>query len=541
MFLKRSTLRKIILENLLLEAAQRAAVSAEWVFQQLSRGDRAIKGQKISGSLSFIKNIVNRGIVGSTGTIYKGADAVAYLAHRVLPRVYTATGGAPGSATSVKNTLTVIKHFAKEYNVIKPLLQYRVHSGPSYVGKLVNTKMGQSILNMMPKAGQSVKVAVQAAKSAGAIKAPAAKVTLQLTKLISAAKPSVTNAKNAGQAIKIAMNKSPEAVAIAKELGKKFGTSGAQITSLQGGTQATKAITASSGAVSNLSRFFAIAGKAAVFLMVADAFYQPYNLFANGELWGFKLGIGVKDMDTPWGVLAYRKRQGYPPAKPSDFNKQYKNVLATIIWNQKNKGEAGKISKEWTQRAIKEDLIDTAAWKAYLQPWRDAEKKIKEAEKILASKSEESTGADDLSDLGIFDEDAMKQIGKSDGGTGRELTSKTKAQKSEPGKTGSPASSSIQKIQKIINDGSSGKWTKDTNIKLGEYATVTGSEKVTTEPAGLEWWKSWKNSAPQIKSMSVAGKTMSFGAKKAGNPQLKGNLSSLLKVLEFIKDSRVQL
>ena len=118
---------------------------------------------------------------------------------------------------------------------------------------------------------------------------------------------------------------------------------------------------------------------------------------------------------------------------------------------------------------------------------------------------------------------------------------KTKAQESEPGKTGSPASSRIKKIQKIINDGPSGKWTKDTNIKLGAYATAESLEKVTTKPAGLEWWKSWKNSAPQIKSMSVAGKTMSFGAKKAGNPQLKGNLSSLLKVLEFIKDSRVQL
>ena len=123
-----------------------------------------------------------------------------------------------------------------------------------------------------------------------------------------------------------------------------------------------------------------------------------------------------------------------------------------------------------------------------------------------------------------------------EGGSGDTDTAGDKKAAATKAKTGSSSSSSIQKIQKIINDGSNGKWTKETNVKLSAYAT---SNSVTTDPQGLEWWKSWKNSAPKIKSMTVGKKTMTFGT-RAGNPQLKGNLSSLLKVLEFIRDSKVQ-
>ena len=123
-----------------------------------------------------------------------------------------------------------------------------------------------------------------------------------------------------------------------------------------------------------------------------------------------------------------------------------------------------------------------------------------------------------------------------EGGSGDTDTAGDKKAAATKAKTGSSSSSSIQKIQKIINDGSNGKWTKETNVKLSAYAT---SNSITTDPQGLEWWKSWKNSAPKIKSMTVGKKTMTFGT-RAGNPQLKGNLSSLLKVLEFIRDSKVQ-
>ena len=74
MKITRRQLRQIIAENLLLEAP--VPYSAELVFLQLLESgdsDAAFKGQKLSGqTVSFIKQCVKRGIVGSRGTVYKG-------------------------------------------------------------------------------------------------------------------------------------------------------------------------------------------------------------------------------------------------------------------------------------------------------------------------------------------------------------------------------------------------------------------------------------------------------------------------------------
>ena len=106
MKITRRQLRQIIAENLLLEAP--GPLSADVIFQQLLRGDAAFKGQKLAGlTTTFIKSCVSRGIVGSSGTVYKGGEAVAYLVHRILPKVYASNLGSASSATAVKNSLNV--------------------------------------------------------------------------------------------------------------------------------------------------------------------------------------------------------------------------------------------------------------------------------------------------------------------------------------------------------------------------------------------------------------------------------------------------
>ena len=94
----------------------------------------------------------------------------------------------------------------------------------------------------------------------------------------------------------------------------------------------------------------------------------------------------------------------------------------------------------------------------------------------------------------------------------------------------------IKQIQKIIGAKVDGSFGRETNKKLAEFVT-SKSPAVKTSPEGLEWWTDWKSGAPKIKSIEVNGKTMTFG-KNAGNPALRGNLTSLLKVVEFIKDAR---
>lgn len=531
MKISRRQLQKIILENLLLEGTAMPLEKVLLILSPSGGYEAAISGTltRNHNSFNIFKKLISSGIADSTGKVRKGADAIAYITHRVLPRIYQSQGMTAGSATSVKNTLTFLQHYAKTPGLLESLAKYRPVSGPNYIGRLYNTKMGQSILNMMPKAAQSTQAGIRTLEAAGALKAPAA----QITKAVQAAKPAARAITTASQAMKVTLNTSPEAVALAKELGRKYATSGAALSKTPGASQAAEKL-AVEGAKqgSKFATFFSLLGKAAVVLMVVDAFYQPYNLFANGELWGFKLGLGVKDMDTPWGQLTYRrKRLGNPPAKPSDFNNEYRNLIATIIWNQRNSGEAGKIAKEWTQRAIKEDLIDLPKWKAYIAPWREAADEIKKAEKALVAEEENDAG--DLDDLGLVDEAALADLGED---TGEKFDSDVgKPEKQAQKGKKSISSEKISKIQKIIGERGDGKWSKDTNIKLGAYVTAADPAVITT-PTRLEWWKDWKNSAPKIENISVGGRTMSFGT--AANPQLRGNLSSLLKVIEFIDESR---
>ena len=253
-------------------------------------------------------------------------------------------------------------------------------------------------------------------------------------------------------------------------------------------------------------------------------------------------------MDTPWGQLAYRKRAGMPPAKPSDFNNEYKNIIATIVWNQRREGEEGAYAKKWTQKAIADNLIDIAAWKTYLGPWREAEAKIKEGEAILAEdvEGEESGGSEDISPIGDIDEDALASLGEDTGETlsgaetGDQARTKQDSGNQDSGnsarRSSTPIRDNIIKVQRIIGERPTGKWDRDTDTKLGAYVTAA-EPKVTTVPEGLEWWRDWKNSAPEIKKISVGSKNMSFEG--GANEQLKGNLDSLVKVLEFIKDARM--
>jgi len=330
--------------------------------------------------------------------------------------------------------------------------------------------------------------------------------------------------------------KAPEAANAVRQVGSGVVKSGQALTKVPQGSQlvntAASAVTASpvpevAANASKLTRFLKFLGPLSVAMFVLDVYYAPVALLADGELivpgtgglLKWKVGIGINDMKTPWGQLAYRKRVGMPPAKPSDFNDEYKNVIATIIWNQRREGEEGTYAKKWTQKAIADDLIDIAAWKTYLDPWREAEEKIKEAERTILADDEKVDESEFEGEGSIAS--VIKGVGKPE----------KQAQKGKK----SISSEKISKIQKIIGDRGDGKWSKDTNIKLGAYVTAADPAVITT-PTRLEWWKDWKNSAPKIENISVGGRTMSFGT--AANPQLRGNLSSLLKVIEFIDESR---
>ena len=112
--------------------------------------------------------------------------------------------------------------------------------------------------------------------------------------------------------------------------------------------------------------------------------------------------------------------------------------------------------------------------------------------------------------------------------------------------------SKVKEIQKIIGADPDGIWGPETNEKLLEYtkALVPGQpgprKAVIVNPTmpGQSLWKNWKENAPKVKSIKVGTsargqKTMTFGP-DAGNPAMKGNLTDLLKVLEFIRDARAE-
>ena len=477
MKIKKSQIRRIIAENLLLEAA--SPLKAEVVFQQLLRGDAAFKGQKLAGiTTTFIKSCVSRGIIGSTGTVYRGGDAVAYLVHRILPRVYASNLGSASSATAVKNSLRVIKMFASEYNILPQLVNYRVVDGPSYVGKLLNTKMGQQILNTMPKAAQATKTAVQAAKSAGALTKPAAQVTNAIVN-VSKAPP----VKTAAKAIKVTLNSSPEALALAKKIGKDAARSGQNLNRVSQAIKlAAKELAEEASKVGGkFGKFFRRLGAAATIFTVLDAAYQPYNLAENGEFFGFKVGLGLKDIKTPWGQLTYQRKMRKRPIKPEDFNPEYRNVIAALIWNQRNAGETGQIAKEWTQRAIKEDLLDLPKWKAYLAPWREAAATVKEAELEL-DKEDSSEGSEDIRPLGVVNEEALAALGED---TGENLSDVG----SDRTRTSIPVNDKVKEIQQIIKAPSS---NDGQNLGDGQWGTKTTVA-----------WKNWVVKPETIEAMKA--------------------------------------
>ena len=355
--------------------------------------------------------------------------------------------------------------------------------------------------------------------------------------------------RTAQGAVRVIM-KAPEAANAVRQVGSGVVKSGQVLTKVpQGGqlvTTAANAVTASpvpevAANAGKLAKFLKFLGPLSVAMFVLDVYYAPVALLADGELivpgtgglLKWKVGIGINDMKTPWGQLAYRKRVGMPPAKPSDFNDEYKNVIATIIWNQRREGEEGTYAKKWTQKAIADDLIDIDAWKTYLDPWREAEEKIKEAERTILAEDEEVDESEFEGEGSIAL--VLQDVGSETGDQARS----NQDSRSRSGGSSTPIRDKIIKVQRIIGDqGPEGKWNRDTNIKLGDYVTAA-EPKVTTVPEGLEWWRDWKNSASKIKKITVGNKNMSFEG--GANEQLSGDLDSLVKVLEFIKDARASV
>jgi hypothetical protein len=485
MKITRRQLRQIIAENLLLEAP--GPLSADVIFQQLLRGDAAFKGQKLAGlTTTFIKSCVSRGIVGSSGTVYKGGEAVAYLVHRILPKVYASNLGSASSATAVKNSLNVIKMFANQYDILTPLAKYRVAEGPNYVGKLLNTKMGRQILNTMPKATQTAKSAILAVEKAGALTKPAVEVTKAISRTASAS----GSVRTAQQAARLIM-KAPEAANAVRQIGTGVIKSGQSLARVPQGAQlvnsAVSGVTSSKvlSVVANaakLSRFLRFLGPLSVAMLVLDAALVPFNLFAYGEFMGFKLGLGVADMATPWGQLTYRRKTlKNPPAKPSDFNDEYKNLIAGLIWNQTKDPTA----KEFVTTAIKEDLIDLAAWKEYLAPWREAAAKIKEGEAILAEdvEGEESGGSEDISPIGDIDEEALASLGEDTGETLSDSETGGQARTKQDSGTRSGWDKYIENSSDKVN-------AKKIKDNWQEFSNIDGVDASSDYAGFVKWYKS---------------------------------------------------
>lgn len=506
MKITRRQLRQIIAENLLLEAPN--PLTAEVVFQQLLRGDAAFLGQRLSGSTTtFIKSCASRGIVGSTGTVYRGGDAVAYLVHRILPRVYASNLGSASSATAVKNSLNVIKMFANQYDILTPLANYRVVEGPNYVGKLLNTKMGRQILNTMPKAAQTAESAVQTVEKAGALLTKsAAQVTNAITRTASAP----GSVRTAQQAARLVM-KAPEAANAVRQIGAGVIKSGQPLARVPQGAQlvnsaasgvASSTVPEVAANASKLSKFLKFLGPLSLAMFVLDVYYTPVALLKDGELvvpgtgglikW--KVGIGIKDMDTPWGQLAYRKRAGMPPAKPSDFNNEYKNIIATIVWNQRREGEEGAYAKKWTQKAIADNLIDIAAWKTYLDPWREAEAKIKEGEAILAedAEGEESGGSEDISPIGDIDEDALASLGEDTGETLSDSETGDQARERQDSGTRSGWDRYIENSSDKVN-------AKKIKDNWQEFSNINGVDASSDYAGFVKWYKSTRQDGDLMK------------------------------------------
>lgn len=561
----RRQLRQIIIENLLLEGS---AMSELAFINQLARGDAALRtGGALQGNqIALIQRVVRKGLQVSPPPAppLQGAKAVVHIVNNTLPKIFK-TAQESGRVIGIVNgtrfeqlTVQIIKACAPRTTGIVSAL--KASGNMKAIRLLLDTGPGRVALNTMSDASAARRVAVATAEKAGALKKPASQITNAIVRVGRGA--AGTGPRTAQQAARLIINNSDEAAVAIRQIGANAVKGGTSIARIPQGNQlvttAANAVATSpapevAANASKLSKFLKFLGPLGVALFVLDVFYAPVELLADGKLripgtgLSFKIGIGVNDMKTPWGQLTYRrKRLGNPPAKPSDFNDEYKNVIATIIWNQRREGEEGAYAKEWTQTAIREDLIDVAAWKAYLEPWRQAEARIQEGEQLLAEEGEEDTGPEDFTAIGDIDANAMDDTGADGaeetepyGGDGSSTGDQENNTATTSTQRNTSLSNKISKIQRLIGMRPDGEWSRDVNIKLGAFAvaeSLSDDKKVKTTPANLEWWKDWKNSAPKIKKITVGGRNMTFGS--GGNPPLKGNIDSLIKVLEFIKESR---
>jgi hypothetical protein len=417
MKISRKDLRNIIFENLLEQAGSPMAV--EELIEQLVRGNKPINPNVFDPKHPLFNRIMNRGIRGSSGTVRTGQEAVAYMTQHVLPKVFKAQNIAPGSSNAAKYTLSFMESFGGP-GLTAELAKILPSEGfPNYFKKILEKNPGAMTRKVIAKIG-GVDDVIKGAQSAGALTKSAEKVSAALNTAIT--RPLRTNipAKQVAEIIKqldkssLARNAATEALKDSAQLG----------TSTSANTAFKEVAEEAAKKGTKFAKFLRVLGPVGLMVNVLDAFYTPYNLFANGEFMGFKLGLGVSDMATPWGQLTYRRKKlKNPPAKPSDFNKEYKNLIAGLIWNQTKDPTA----KEFVTTAIKEDLIDLPAWKEYLAPWREGEKKIKEATEEFAREEGEGVEGElidgvDLSKIKATSEDTSSDAVKDDKGASKQTT-----------------------------------------------------------------------------------------------------------------------
>ena len=446
MKISRKDLRNIIFENLL-EQAGSTAMTVDMVIAQLAGGNMPLDISSFNAKNPLFTKIMNKGIIGSSGKVRTGQEAVAYMVQHVLPKVFKAQGVGPKSAQAVKYTLSFMESFGLQ-GLTAELAKILPYGGyPNYFTKILGKNPGAMTQKVIAKIG-GVDDVIRAAESAGVLTKPASEVSTALTTAIS------KSSKPAAQAGEIIAQLGKNDI-IRKAATEALKDSASIGTSASANTAYIEVAEAAAKKGIKYVKFLKVLGRVAFFVNVLDAFYAPYAAIMYGEFMGFKIGLGIADMETPWGQLTYRRKTlKNPPAKPSDFNDKYKNLIAALIWNQTKDPTA----KEFVTTAIKEDLIDLPAWKKYLAPWREGEKKIKEATEAFA-REEGDEGGDgelidgvDLSKLKATSEDTSSAAVKDDKGASKQTAAKKSGWERYIEKT--KDEKSAEKISKIWKEAS---------------------------------------------------------------------------------------
>jgi len=473
MKISRNELRRIIVESLLIEQLKKNEL-----ISLLTKSQRPFDFK----NASIIKNSINNGIVGSTGSVRKGQQAVAYLAHEIFPLIMKTKEIAPNSPQAIKLTFEFLQEFgapglAEELAKILPRLD-----SPNYLAKILSKNPTPAVKAVIEKIG-GVEAVLASLNQSGALTQPVQQATNAMTSALQRPRPlrviiTKEELKAAQEAIKkTAPNVARDIVKGAKPL-SNANTQAASVVddvaaeALKQGPKAAK-----------FARFLKLAGPVGLVLTVIDAFLIPYNLFANGEFMGFKIGMGLSDINTPWGQLTYRRKVMRKPAKPSDFDNEYKNLIAGLIWNQNKDPQA----KEFVTTAIKEDLIDLPAWKEYLAPMREAEKKFKEINEEFAG--EEGAGESDE----VYDFVDLKKIQNLGTTDGRESSPAT-----SPTNQGSKSKEWENYIEKTKE--------KESAIKISKiWSKVAKLDLINASPdyAGfVDWYKKTKNDGEIMSSLN---------------------------------------